>query len=102
MFVGIMLHAIYGLFAIVYGCIVSQICLMSISKEEFCARVGFQVRKLRLEKQLSIEKLALEAGMEYTQVSRIELGRINTSIYHIYKISKSLEVTIPEIFYDIQ
>lgn len=75
---------------------------MSITKEEFCARVGYQIRKLRLEKQLSIEKLALEAGMEYTQVSRIELGRINTSIYQIYKISKSLDVTIPEIFYGLQ
>ncbi|WP_439506754.1 helix-turn-helix domain-containing protein [Sediminibacterium sp.] len=72
-----------------------------MSKEEFCARVGYQIRKLRLEKQLSIEKLALEAGMEYTQVSRIELGRINTSIYQIYKISKSLDVTIPEIFFGI-
>jgi transcriptional regulator with XRE-family HTH domain len=75
---------------------------MTIAKEEFCAKVGFKVRKLRLEKQLSIEKLALQAGLEYTQVSRIELGRINTSIYQIYKISKSLDVTIPEIFYDIQ
>lgn len=75
---------------------------MSITKDEFCARVGYQIRKLRLEKQLSIEKLALEAGMEYTQLSRIELGRINTSIYQIYKISKSLDVTIPEIFYGIQ
>ncbi|BDQ10787.1 helix-turn-helix transcriptional regulator [Sediminibacterium sp. TEGAF015] len=75
---------------------------MSLSKEEFCAKVGCQVRKLRLEKQLSIEELALDAGMEYTQLSRIELGRINTSIYQIYKISKSLDVTIPQIFYDIQ
>lgn len=95
-----MLYAYYGLFAIVPRGIVSQICLMSISKEEFCAKVGYQVRKLRLEKQLSIEKLALEAGLEYTQVSRIELGRINTSIYQIYKLSKSLDVTMPEIFYE--
>lgn len=75
---------------------------MSISKEEFCARVGYQVRKLRLEKKLSIEKLALDAGMEYTQVSRIELGRINTSIYQIYKISKSLDVALIEILSDIE
>ena len=74
---------------------------MSITKEEFCARVGKRIRKLRLEKQLSIEKLALEAGIEYSQVSRIELGRINTSIYQIYQIAKSLDVTIPEIFFGI-
>ncbi len=75
---------------------------MSITKEEFCASVGYKIRKLRLKKQLSIEKLALEAGMEYTQVCRIELGRINTSIYQIYKISKSLDVTIPEIFFGVE
>lgn len=75
---------------------------MVYTKDEFSAKVGYQIRKLRLERQLSIEKLALEAGMEYTQVSRIELGRINTSIYQIYKISESLDVTIPEIFFGIQ
>ena len=67
-------------------------------KEEFCTKVGYRVRELRVNKKLSIEKLALEAGIEYTQLSRIELGRINTSIYQIYKISKTLEVTMPEIF----
>jgi transcriptional regulator with XRE-family HTH domain len=71
---------------------------MTLMKEEFCTKVGYRVRELRVNKKLSIEKLALEAGIEYTQLSRIELGRINTSIYQIYKISKTLEVTMPEIF----
>jgi transcriptional regulator with XRE-family HTH domain len=71
---------------------------MTLPKEEFCTKVGYRVRELRMNKNLSIEKLALDSGLEYTQVSRIELGRINTSIYQIYKISKTLEVTMPEIF----
>lgn len=71
---------------------------MTLMKEEFCSKVGYRVRELRVKKKLSIEKLALEAGIEYAQLSRIELGRINTSIYQIYKISKTLEVTMPEIF----
>lgn len=74
---------------------------MTLLKEELCTKVGFRVRELRLSKKLSIEKLALEAGIEYTQLSRIELGKINTSIYQIYKISKTLEVTMPELFLDI-
>lgn len=75
---------------------------MTLPKDEFCAKVGYRVRELRMIKNLTIEKLALESGLEYTQVSRIELGKINTSIYQIYKISKTLEVTIPEIFLDIK
>jgi transcriptional regulator with XRE-family HTH domain len=58
-------------------------------KEEFCSKVGYRVRELRVKK-LSIEKLTLEAGIEYTQLSRIEPGKINTTIYQIYKISKAL------------
>lgn len=71
---------------------------MTLPKEEFCTRVGFRVRELRLEKQLTIEKLALDTGIEYTQLSRIELGRINTSIYQIYRISKTLDIPIQQIF----
>lgn len=71
---------------------------MTLLKEEFCIKVGYRVRELRVIRKLSIEKLALESGLEYTQVSRIELGKINTSIYQIYKISKTLDVPIPEIF----
>ena len=74
---------------------------MTLLKEELCTQVGFRVRELRIHKKLSIEKLALEAGIEYTQLSRIELGRINTSIYQIYRISKTLEVPMPEIFLGI-
>lgn len=75
---------------------------MTLLKEELCTKVGFRVRELRLNKKLSIEKLALEAELEYSQLSRIELGKINTSIYQIYRISKSLDVTIPDIFLGIQ
>jgi len=74
---------------------------MTLPKENFCSKVGFKVRALRMDKKLTIEKLALDAGIEYTQLSRIELGKINTSIYQIYKISKSLKVSLPEIFHDI-
>lgn len=52
-------------------------------------------------KNLTIEKVANDAGIEYTQLSRIEHGKINTSIYHAYIISKSLEVELQELFTDL-
>ncbi len=60
--------------------------------------IGQRIRKLRLDQKMSIEKLAHEAGIEYTQLSRIELGKINTSIYHIYIISLTLGIELEDLF----
>jgi DNA-binding XRE family transcriptional regulator len=34
-------------------------------------------------------------------LSRIELGKINTSIYHVFVISETLEVKIHDIFKEV-
>ena len=59
---------------------------MKLKKEEVSKKVGSKIRELRLSKGLTIERVAFDSGMEYTQLSRIELGKINTSIYQVYKI----------------
>jgi transcriptional regulator with XRE-family HTH domain len=48
-----------------------------------------------------MEKLALESEMEYSQIRRIEKGVINTTVYQIYRISKTLEIPMVEIFHDM-
>lgn len=73
---------------------------MDLSKEELCKRVGYRLRELRLDKGLTIEKLAHESGLDYTQISRIELGKINTSIFQLYNITTTLDVPIREVFID--
>jgi len=74
---------------------------MALSKEQVSKIVGSNIRAVRNAKKLSIEKVAFDAGIEYTQLSRIELGKINTSIYHIYKITCSLNIKVPEIFIEL-
>jgi transcriptional regulator with XRE-family HTH domain len=71
---------------------------MKLNKEEVIKKVGNKLRQLRLEKNLSIEKVALDSEIEYTQLSRMELGKVNTSIYQIYKVSYSLSMPTSEIF----
>ena len=71
---------------------------MGFTKEEICKQVGTRLREIRVDKGLTIEKLALESGIDYTQISRIELGKINTSIYQIYIITKKLDVPMKDIF----
>jgi transcriptional regulator with XRE-family HTH domain len=74
---------------------------MSLTKEEVSKNLGNSIRTIRQSKQFSIEKLALDAGIEYTHLSRIELGKINTSIYHLYRISKALDIHLAELFQDV-
>lgn len=71
---------------------------MELTKEEVCKHVGTKIREARENKGLTIENFANESGIDYTQISRIELGKINTSIYQIYKIMKQLEVPMKDIF----
>lgn len=70
---------------------------MSLNKEELILKVGKRVREIRLSKGLTLERVAFDAGIDYSQLSRIELGKINTSIYQIYIVSKSLDVPLPEL-----
>ena len=70
---------------------------MRLEKDELVILVGKRVREIRLNKGLSMERVAFDAGIEYVQLSRIERGKINTSIYQIYIVSKSLDVPLPDL-----
>jgi transcriptional regulator with XRE-family HTH domain len=70
---------------------------MSLSKEELTRHIGSRIRAHRNGRNLTIEDLAIAAEMEYTQLSRIERGKINTGIFHIYKIAGSLGIPMHEL-----
>ena len=55
-------------------------------------RFGKWVRQIRIAKNISQENLAYEAEIEYSQVSRIERGIINTSISQVFAIAKALNI----------
>jgi transcriptional regulator with XRE-family HTH domain len=66
-------------------------------KNQVAITVGNRVRSIRQSKGLTIEQLAFEIGVEYTQLSRIERGRINTSVFQLFLISKALKTCFSEI-----
>jgi len=43
---------------------------------------------------MTIQDLAFEVGIEYTQLSRIERGVISTSLYQLYIITRALEIDL--------
>ena len=58
------------------------------------------IKELRLNKGLAQEKLALDANVDRTLVSKIERQIANPSLEILLKISMSLEVPISELIKD--
>ena len=71
--------------------------MMPHDKDMVVKLIGERIRKLRNDNQLTLETLAFKADMDYTQLSRIELGKINTSIFQIHKIAIALDISTSAI-----
>lgn len=65
--------------------------------EEGIIKFGLRVKELRLQKGFSQEQLAWETGLEFSQINRIENGKINTSISNIFIIATALKVNPSEL-----
>lgn len=65
---------------------------------QFLISFGNRVREVRQAKELSQELLANKANLELSQINRIELGKINTSISQVSAIAEALEIHPKELF----
>ncbi len=45
-----------------------------------------------------MEKLAALSSFEYSQISRIELGQINTTLDTVFKLAKALNIPPKDLF----
>ncbi|POS01781.1 helix-turn-helix protein [Flavobacterium croceum DSM 17960] len=61
-------------------------------------KFGKKLRQIRVSKGISMELLASLTSFEYSQISRIELGQINTSIDAVFKLAKALNIEPKELF----
>ena len=55
--------------------------------------IGSKMRVLRKEKGVSIEMLANTWGMDYSQLARMEGGKINFTISYLFREAEALGVT---------
>ena len=60
--------------------------------EEALKQIGNRIREIRTSKQLSQESLANNCGIDYSQVNRMELGKINFGISYLFRIAQALDV----------
>ena len=59
--------------------------------------VGQKIKKKRLEKKMKQQDLAAAIDIEKTNLSRIEAGRTNPTLWTLLKISHALEVPVTEL-----
>ena len=60
--------------------------------EALLLQIGAKIREIRTQKNVSQEMLANECGIDYSQVNRMELGKVNFSISYLYKIASALGI----------
>ena len=62
------------------------------------ARVAWNIRRLRVERQVSQEAFAVDAGIDRTYVSRLERGMENPTVAVLEGIAAALGVEIEALF----
>ena len=63
---------------------------------------GLRVQQLRKETGMSQEKFALSINMDRTYLASVEAGKRNISINNIKKIADGLNISISELFGNIE
>ena len=67
-------------------------------KRDVLRLLGAQLRHLRLERQLSQERLAELAGLSYKYVGRIELAKADPGADVLVRLARALTVSVGELF----
>ena len=79
-------------------CLVNKKIARKYYKDEaFLIAVGSRIRAVRESKQISTEQLAVDCEVDYSQINRMELGKVNFSISYLFRIAKALDVDPSEL-----
>jgi len=60
--------------------------------------LGAKIREKRNSKGLSIEQLANNSGMDYSQLARMETGQVNFTISYLFRVAEALGATSKGFF----
>lgn len=61
-------------------------------------KVGLRIQELRKLKNVSQQELAAKCNFEKSNLSRLESGRVNSTLATLNKVAQELEVNIVELF----
>ncbi|MFH6947319.1 helix-turn-helix domain-containing protein [Flavobacterium sp. FlaQc-51] len=72
--------------------------MLNEKDKKYLREFGENLKTIRTAKNLTQQNLADILEVEISQVSRIERGKINTSVINIKKIAVALEIDAGELF----
>lgn len=75
--------------------------VMTNATENIYKVIGERIRKLRKAQELSQERLAERAGIDRSHMGFIEQGRRQPTLTTLYKLTKSLGISLEELFRDL-
>ncbi len=61
-------------------------------------RLGKNLKRYRLQKDLTQEELAEIVGIHPTYVGKLESGKNNPSVIMLFKISRALKISLCDLF----
>lgn len=61
-------------------------------------KLGKNIKKYRLESNLTQEQLAEIVGIHPTYVGKLEMGKNNPSVKMLFKITRALKISFCDIF----
>ena len=62
-------------------------------QEDLLRLLGRRINKLREERELTIEALAVRAGLDPGELAAMEAGRIDIPLTMIYRLARELGIT---------
>jgi transcriptional regulator with XRE-family HTH domain len=68
--------------------------------EKSLKKIGKKMRDYRLQQDISIETLANESEVSYTQLAKMERGEVNFSISYFIRIAEVLKIDPKELLPD--
>lgn len=63
--------------------------------------IGWNLRRLRVDRGLSQERLALEAEIDRSYVGRVERGKENVTVATLEAFARVLSVNVSELFAEV-
>lgn len=72
--------------------------MIRTSDKEGLLKLGLHIKQLRTQNKMSQEDLAYSADVSLSQISRIELGKHNTTFSTLLSICRALNITIGTFF----
>ena len=74
--------------------------LVVVDKKLIAINIGTALKKLRNDKNLSMQELATLAEIEKSQIYLIENGKVDVRISTLYLLAETLKVDISQFFID--